>query len=230
MRGEQKLNNARNPFLLPARHPMEELLLAFSIPSPEELIRYGGLALICAVIFIETGLLLGLVIPGGDSFLFTAGLLCATQVLPTSIFLLIPLLIVSGILGDLLGYTIGKKLGRKLFSRPDSWIFKRKHLQQAQDFYQRKGKTAIIAGKFLSVVRTFNPLLSGATRMPLGTYLTVTSIGTALWISALVLTGYFAGHQFPWLKDYIPYLIPGIILVSVLPLILKYLRKRPSST
>jgi membrane-associated protein len=204
---------------------MEELFLALSIPTPEEMIRYGGLLVICAIIFIETGLLLGLVVPGGDSFLFTAGLLCATQVLPTSIFLLIPLLILSGVLGDLLGYTIGKKIGRKLFSRPDSWIFKKKYLHKAEEFYQRKGKTAIIAGKFLSVIRTFNPLLSGVSHMPLGTYLAITSIGTALWINVLVLTGYFIGLQFPWLKDYVPYLIPAIILVSVLPLIIKYFRR-----
>jgi membrane-associated protein len=205
---------------------MENLMLAFSLPSPEEMIRYGGLLLLCAVIFIETGLLLGLVVPGGDSFLFTAGLLCATQVLPTPIFLLIPLLIVSGILGDLLGYSIGKKLGRKLFSRPDSWIFKKKHLQKAEDFYRRKGKTAIIAGKFVSVVRTFNPLLSGATRMPLGTYLPITSLGTTLWIGLVVLAGYLIGMRLPWLKDYIHYLIPAIILVSVLPLVIKYFRER----
>jgi membrane-associated protein len=205
---------------------MEELLLALSFPSPEEMIRYGGLALICAVIFIETGLLLGLVIPGGDSFLFTAGLLCATEVLPTSIFLLIPLLIGSGILGDLLGYSIGKKLGRKLYSRPDTWIFKKKHFRKAEQFYQRKGKTAIIAGKFMSVVRTFNPLISGATHMSLPTYVAITSLATALWISVLVLTGYFVGLKFPWLKDYIQFIVPGIILVSVSPLIFKYFRKR----
>jgi membrane-associated protein len=203
---------------------MENLILAFPIPNPEELIRSGGLVLICVVIFIETGLLLGLVVPGGDSFLFTAGLLCATQVLPTNIFLLVPMLIISGILGDLLGYTIGKNLGRKLFSRPDTWIFKKKHLRKAEDFYRRRGKTAIIAGKFLSVVRTFNPLLSGATRMPLGTYLPITSLGTTLWISIVVLLGYFTGRKFPWLKDYLPYLIPAIILVSLLPLLFKYLR------
>lgn len=205
---------------------MEYLILAFSMPSPEEMIRYGGLALICAVIFIETGLLLGLLVPGGDSFLFTAGLMCATQVLPTSLFVLIPLLILSGVLGDLLGYSIGKKLGRKLFSRPDSWIFKKKHLQKAEEFYRHRGKSAIILGKFLSIVRTFNPLLSGATRMPLGSYLAITSLGTSLWISTLVLVGYFAGLQFPWLKNYLPYLIPGIILVSLVPLIFKYFRSR----
>jgi membrane-associated protein len=209
---------------------MEELLLAFSFPSPEEMIRYGGLALICAVIFIETGLLLGLVIPGGDSFLFTAGLLCATEVLPTPILLLLPLLIVAGILGDLLGYSIGKKLGRKLYSRPDTWIFKKKHLRKAEQFYLRQGKTAIIAGKFMSVVRTFNPLISGATLLPLPTYMAITSLATALWISVLVLTGYFVGLKMPWLKDYLQFIVPGIILVSVSPLILKYCRKRPKKT
>lgn len=205
---------------------MQELLLAYSMPTPEELIRYGGLALICAAIFIETGLLLGLVIPGGDSFLFTAGLLCATQVLPTPVFLLVPLLIVSGILGDLLGYQIGKKLGRKLYSRPDSRLFKKRHLRQAHEFYKRKGKMALIAGKFLSIIRTFNPLISGATGMPLKTYLLTTSLATTLWICTLVLSGYFLGKQFPELKHYIRYLIPGIIVLSVAPVIIKYLRSR----
>lgn len=204
---------------------MDAYLLVLSLPSPEELIRYGGLAILCAIIFIETGLLLGLVVPGGDSFLFTAGLLCATQVLPTNVFLLIPLLTVSGVLGDLMGYTIGKKLGKQLYSRPDTWIFKKKHLQKARQFYQRKGKTAIITGKFLSVVRTFNPLLAGATHMPLAGYLAVTSAATALWISTLVLVGYFIGLKLPWLKDYIQFIIPGIIIASVLPLIIRYFRK-----
>jgi membrane-associated protein len=147
-------------------------------------------------------------------------------VLPTSIFLLLPLLIVAGILGDLLGYSIGKKLGQKLYSRPNTWIFKKKHFRQAEQFYQRKGKTAIIAGKFMSVVRTFNPLISGATHMPLLTYMAITSLATALWISVLVLTGYFVGLKLPWLKDYIQFIVPGIILLSVSPLIIKYFRRR----
>jgi membrane-associated protein len=209
---------------------MEVLFLVLSLPSPEELIRYGGLVILCVIVFIETGLLLGLVVPGGDSFLFTAGLLCATQVLPTSIFLLIPLLILSGILGDVLGYSIGKKLGRKLYSQPNTWIFKKKHLQKARQFYRRKGKTAIITGKFMPVVRTFNPLLSGATHMPLATYLAVTSFATALWVCTLVLAGYFAGLKLPWLKDYIQFLIPAIIIASVLPLLIRYLRQGASKS
>jgi membrane-associated protein len=204
---------------------MEALFLAFPLPSPEEMIRYGGLVLLCAVVFIETGLLLGLVVPGGDAFLFTAGLLCATQVLPTNIFLLIPLLIVSGTLGDLLGYSIGKKLGQKLYSQPDTFIFKKRHLQKARQFYQRKGKTAIIIGKFMSIVRTFNPLLSGATHMPLATYLAITCLATTLWICVLVLTGYYLGLKLPWLKDYIQFIIPGIIVASLLPLIIRYFAK-----
>lgn len=207
---------------------METTLLALAMLSPEELIRYGGLALLCAVVFIETGLLLGLLVPGGDAFLFTAGLLCATGVLPVPVFLLIPLLLVSGILGDLLGYSIGRKLGQKLYSQPDNWIFKKRHLHKARQFYRRRGKTAIFVGKFMSVVRTFNPLLSGATRMPLTAYLAVTSLATALWINVLVLAGYFIGKKLPWLKDYIQFIIPCIILVSVLPLLVRYLRQGTS--
>jgi len=186
------------------------------------MIRYGGLALICAIVFIETGLLLGIIIPGGDSLLFTTGLLCATNFIETDIYLLIPLLILSGILGDLLGYTIGKKMGKSLYKKQDSWFFKKKHLQKAEQFYKTKGKTAIIAGKFVPVIRTFNPLLAGISSVNLPLYILFTSIGTTLWICTLVLGAFFIGKRFPQLENYIHLIIPGIVLLSVIPLVIKY--------
>ena len=209
---------------------MDDYILLLALPSPEEMIRYGGLALICAIVFVETGVLIGLVIPGGDSLLFTAGLLCATDVLKTDIYLLVPLLIVCGILGDLLGYSIGKKIGPKLYKRPDSWIFKKKHLEKAQRFYNEKGKAAIIAGKFVPIVRTFNPLLSGVSKLPLTIYLPITAIASILWICTLVLIGYFIGRRFPWVEQYIHYIIPAIIFASLLPLIINYFRKKKESS
>lgn len=203
---------------------MNEILLA--LPSPEEMIRYGGLTLICLIVFVETGFLIGLVIPGGDSLLFTTGLLCATDVLKTDIYLLIPLLIVAGIAGDLLGYYIGQKMGPGLYKRRDSWLFKKKHLEKAEQFYREKGKTAIIAGKFVPVVRTFNPLLSGVSRLGLPVYLPITAIGTSLWICSLVLTGYFLGRRFPQIKEYIYFIIPAIIIISLIPLVIKYFRDK----
>ena len=203
---------------------IQDSLQLLAIATPEEMIRYGGLALICAIVFIETGLLIGIIIPGGDSLLFTAGLLCATNVLQTDIYVLIPLLIISGILGDLLGYIIGRKMGRKLFQRKDSWIFKKKHLEKAEQFYKSKGKTAIIAGKFVPVIRTFNPLLSGVTKLDWHIYLLFTTVGTALWICTLVFGSYIIGKQFPELQNYMHVIIPIIILVSLIPLVLKYFK------
>ena len=199
--------------------------MVLAIPSPEEMIRYGGLALICAIVFIETGLLLGIIIPGGDSLLFTTGLLCATNILPTNIYLLIPLLIISGTLGDLLGYTIGKKMGKGLYKRQDSWYFKKKHLHSAEQFYKTKGRTAIIAGKFVPVIRTFNPLLAGVSNYNLPLYILSTFIGTTLWICTLVLGAYFIGKKFPELENYIHLIIPGIILLSIIPLLIKFFQR-----
>ncbi|WP_051359821.1 DedA family protein [Adhaeribacter aquaticus] len=210
---------------------MNNYCLLLAVPNPEELIRYGGLLLISAIVFIETGLLLGLIIPGGDSLLFTTGLLSATGVLETDIYLLIPLLIVAGISGDLLGYFLGSKMGHKLYHKPDSWYFKRKYLEKAEIFYQEKGKLAIIAGKFIPIVRTLNPLLCGIGKLSLRTYVFFTSIGSFLWISSLVIIGYLTGIKFPGLKNYIHFIIPGIILVSVIPLILQYFKhQKPEKT
>lgn len=209
---------------------IHDSLHLLAIASPEEMIRYGGLALICAIVFIETGLLLGIIIPGGDSLLFTAGLLCATNVLETNIYVLIPLLIVSGILGDLLGYIIGRKMGRKLFERKDSWIFKKKHLEKAEEFYKSKGKTAIIAGKFVPVIRTFNPLLAGVTKLDWHIYLLFTTVGTTLWICTLVLGSYLIGKQFPQLQNYMHFIIPIIILISLIPLVIKFFRPDPETS
>lgn len=205
---------------------MSESSILLAVPSPEEMIRYGGVALICAIVFIETGLLLGLIIPGGDSLLFTSGILVATYILESPVYMLIPLLIISGVAGDLLGYSIGKKLGPRLHNRPDSWIFKRKHLEKAETFYKEKGKMAIVAGKFVPVVRTFNPLLAGVSQMPLSVYIPITAVGTSLWICTLVLAGFYTGKQFPELKNYIHYLVPAIIFISVVPLAINYWRKK----
>ncbi|WP_207432592.1 DedA family protein [Sabulibacter ruber] len=194
--------------------------------SPENMIRYGGLTLILIVVFVETGLLIGLVIPGGDSLLLTTGLLAGADVLTIPLAGLLASMTAAGIAGDLLGYSIGKKMGKKLYKKQDTWYFKRKHLERAQKFYKEKGKLAIVMGKFVPVVRTFNPLLAGVTGMSLGRFLILSSIGTALWICSLVLASYYLGRQFPQLKEYLHYAIPVIIFLSVLPGIIQYFKER----
>jgi membrane-associated protein len=197
--------------------------------SPENMIRYGGLTLILAVVFVETGLLIGLVIPGGDSLLLATGLLAGANVLPVPLPVLLVSMTIAGVAGDLLGYFIGRRMGKKLYQKQDTWYFKRKHLERAQKFYTEKGKSAIVLGKFVPVVRTFNPLLSGVTGMDLGRFALLSLVGTTLWICSLVLASYYLGQQFPELKDYLHYAIPIIIFLSILPGIFQYLKERKKS-
>ncbi len=194
--------------------------------SPENMIRYGGLTLILLVVFVETGLLIGLVIPGGDSLLLATGLLAGADVLQVPVGVLLASMTAAGVAGDLLGFSIGRKMGKKLYHKEDTWYFKRKNLDRAEKFYREKGKSAIVLGKFVPVVRTFNPLLAGVTGMTLGRFLLLSLMGTALWICSLVLASYYLGQQFPQLKDYLHYAIPVIILLSILPGIVQYLKER----
>jgi membrane-associated protein len=194
--------------------------------SPENMIRYGGLTLILLVVFVETGLLIGLVIPGGDSLLLATGLLAGADVLEVPLGLLLASMTAAGVAGDLLGFSIGRKMGKRLYRKEDTWYFKRKNLDRAEKFYREKGKMAIVLGKFVPVVRTFNPLLAGVTGMTLGRFVLLSFIGTTLWICSLVLVSYYLGQQFPQLKDYLHYAIPVIILLSILPGVIQYLKER----
>jgi membrane-associated protein len=198
--------------------------------SPENMIRYGGLTLILVVVFVETGLLIGLVIPGGDSLLLATGLLAGADVLTVPIALLLGSMTVAGVAGDLLGFSIGRKMGKKLHHKKDNWYFKRRHLERAEKFYREKGRSAIVLGKFVPVVRTFNPLLAGATGMELGRFVLLSFMGTALWICSLVLASYYLGRQFPQLKEYLHYAIPVIIFLSVLPGLMQYFKERKKGT
>lgn len=190
------------------------------------MIRYGGLTLILLVVFVETGLLIGLVIPGGDSLLLATGLLAGADVLEVPLGLLLASMTAAGVAGDLLGFSIGRKMGKRLYRKEDTWYFKRKNLDRAEKFYREKGKMAIVLGKFVPVVRTFNPLLAGVTGMTLGRFVLLSFIGTTLWICSLVLVSYYLGQQFPQLKDYLHYAIPVIILLSILPGVIQYLKER----
>jgi len=120
-------------------------------------------------------------------------------------------------------------MGKGLYNKPDSWYFKRKHLQSAEQFYKTQGRTAIIAGKFIPVIRTFNPLLAGVSNFNLSLYIVSTFIGTTLWICTLVLGAYFIGKKFPQLENYIYLVIPGIILLSLMPLAIKYFQKHKNT-
>jgi membrane-associated protein len=188
---------------------------------------YGtGLLLILAcVVYAETGLMVGFFLPG-DSLLVTMGVLSANPGSRLSVWLLIPALCVAAIAGDNTGYWFGRKSGPALMKRPDSLLFKRKNLEQARVFYEKHGAKTIVMARFVPIVRTFAPIVAGATEMPYRRFLPFSIGGGIAWISSMLLIGHFLGVRFPALATHIDKLVIVIVVLSVLPMILHALQER----
>lgn len=189
------------------------------------LIQWGGTLLVCVIVFIETGFFVGFFLPG-DSLLVTAGVFAASGQLHISeLLLLVPL---CAIAGDQIGYWIGRKAGQALYRREDSFVFRKSHLQRAQDFYKKYGGKTVILARFVPIVRTFCPPVAGAAEMPYGRYLSYDVAGGVLWGGGMVLGGYFLGRQIPNIGENIHYVIAVVIFVSLLPPAISMLRARSS--
>lgn len=188
-------------------------------------LEWGGTTLVAALVFIETGFLLGLIVPGGETLLFTAGLLTGVRTLHLPVFALIGVLIVAAVAGDLTGYWIGRKLGDRLRHQPDNFLFKRHYLDKSDAFYQKHPHWALMIGRFLPIIRTFNPLLAASSGMPWPRFLLLTATGCVAYISVLVLAGYWLGQQFPQVGQYVEYIFLGVVLLVIGTLVAQRLRK-----
>src|SRR5712664_1829007 len=195
----------------------------YSSEGLKELTRSGGAPLICTIVFIETGFVLGFFLPG-DSLLVTAGILSAADVIPLK-WLLLPVMLCA-ILGDQIGYWIGRAAGSALYRREDSFFFRRSHLQRAHDFYEKYGGRAVIFARFVPIIRTFCPPVAGAARMPYTRYLMFDVLGGVLWVGAMILGGYFLGRNVPNIGQRIHYVIAAVVVLSVLPALISILRAR----
>jgi membrane-associated protein len=184
-----------------------------------EIIEWGGILIIAILIFAETGLLLGLVVPGGETLVFTAGLLVSTGTLHIHAALLLGILVLCGLAGDISGFYMGKKLGRKLHHRKDTWYFRKKYLYLTEDFIQRHRRRSIIIGKFLPIIRPFMPFISGTTDIRPAVFVSLSALAVALYMSAFLLTGYFLGDRFPQIKNYLGWIIPISIIIALIPVI-----------
>ncbi|MBC8152572.1 MAG: DedA family protein [Bacteroidetes bacterium] len=187
-------------------------------------LEWGGTALVAALVFIETGFLLGLIVPGGETLLFTAGLLTGVRTLSLPVFALIGVLIVAAVAGDLTGYWIGHQLGDRLRNQPDSFLFKQRDLKQSNDFYLKHPKRALLIGRFLPIIRTFNPLLAASSGLPWPRFLLLTSIGCVAYVSILVLAGYWLGQRFPQVGQYVEYIFLGVVVLVIGTLVVKRFR------
>lgn len=196
--------------------------------------QYGGLYLVAFIIFAETGLFVGFFLPG-DSLLFVTGLMIANSQNPfgndfLNLLYWIILIIVAGVIGNAVGYWFGRKTGPLLFEKRDTLLFKRKHILQAKEFYDKRGGAAIILARFLPIVRTFAPIVAGIVKMDRKTFILYNYIGCVLWVTSMILAGYFLGEN-EWVKHNFEKIVIGLIVVTTAPVIFKmfFHKKKPEN-
>lgn len=190
-----------------------------------ELIRSGGYFVLAAIVFSETGLFVGFFLPG-DSLLFTAGLVASQGFF--HIGYLMGLLSVMAIVGDAVGFSIGYKTGTALYKREDSLLFKRKHLLYAKEFYEHHGGKAIFLARFVPFARTFAPVVAGVAQMSYPRFAAYNVFGGIFWVCTMLSAGYFLGN-IPLVQHHLEKVILLIVFISVLPIIVEYLRNRRRS-
>ncbi|HJW17120.1 MAG TPA: DedA family protein [Flavisolibacter sp.] len=204
----------------------------------EWIITNGGLYFLLFVVFAETGLFVGFFLPG-DSLLFAAGIYLENLGkeffgLP---YVVIILVIIASFLGNIAGYWFGRKTGPLLYERKETWLFRRKHLLRATEFYHQYGKATIFLAKFLPIIRTFAPIVAGVVKMEKPTFIFYNLLGSIAWVCSMMLGGYFlqswVEREFNFsLKDHIEAITIAIILVTTLPVIYKlfFTKKQPATT
>jgi len=192
----------------------------------EAIVRWGGVAMICAIVFAETGLMVGFFLPG-DSLLVTAGIFAASGHL--DLYPMLILVSLCAVVGDQLGYFIGQKGGPLLFTREDSWLFKRSHLRRAEAFYEQYGAKTIVIARFVPIVRTFAPVVAGIGQMNYRRFVRYNIFGGVLWVVSMILTGHLIGSVIPNINRHLHLVIGGVIFLSILPAIIEVIRARRSA-
>lgn len=189
----------------------------------ESLITAVGMFGVWAIVFAESGLLIGFFLPG-DSLLFTSGFLASQGYY--NVYLLAAGAFVAAVIGDNVGYSFGHKIGRKLFQKEDSLLFHKNHLTKAEDFYKKHGKKTIIIARFIPIVRTFAPIVAGMGNMEYKTFFYYNVVGGLLWAIGLTFLGYILGNSIPGIKEHIDVIIIGIIVLSLLPNVYHFSRDK----
>ena len=202
----------------------------FALLNPETLLTSGGFLVLAAIVFAESGLLVGFFLPG-DSLLFIAGFLATeaggNHLNPIGLVMLVAASM--AIVGDQVGYLIGKKLGPTIFNRPKSRLFDPQHVLKAQDFFKKYGARTIILARFVPIVRTFAPVVAGVGDMHYRTFVRYNIVGGLVWGAGIPLLGFFLG-QIDIVKNNIEIAILAIVFISLLPVILEFVKHRRQSS
>jgi membrane-associated protein len=192
----------------------------YNVPELIRLVGFYGLILI---VFAETGLLVGFFLPG-DSLLITAGLFAARGDFDYAMLLLA--LIPAAIIGNATGYYIGHRTGMRLYSRPDSLLFRREHLQMTREYYEKHGGKTIILAQFVPILRTFAPVVAGVGEMGYRQFATYNVVGAILWVGSMLTAGYLLGNAIPNIESRIHYVVAVVIFISLLPPGIALLKQR----
>jgi membrane-associated protein len=190
------------------------------------LVQAAGYTGMAAIIFSETGLLIGFFLPG-DSLLVSAGLLGSQGYI--DVWLLGLILSVAAVAGDTVGYHIGKASGPRLFTREDSLLFNRKHLVRAHEFYERHGGKTIIIARFMPIIRTFAPVVAGMGEMQYSRFLAYNVVGGVAWVWSMLFIGLFLGRTFPGVAKHVELVIVAVVFLSILPAIIARLKSKPEN-
>lgn len=192
-----------------------------------DFIRVAGILGVTFVIFAESGLLIGFFLPG-DTLLFTSGFLVSAGIFKIDIHLLVLILFLAATIGDSVGYAFGNKVGRRLYKKPDSRLFKKAHLEAAEKFYGKYGAKTIIAARFIPAIRTFAPIVAGASKMSYRTFLLFNVIGALIWAVGITYLGYYLGHWFEsmglGIDQVLLPMLALILIVSMIPAIIHLIR------
>lgn len=199
--------------------------------DPDWIMKNGGLYLILLILFIETGVIIGFFLPG-DPLLFVSGMVIASATetpypFETQIFNLVfwmLLFTTSTILGNFFGYWFGYKFKHVVKRKEDTWFLKRKHIQTAHDFYEKRGGFAIAIARFLPIVRTFAPIIAGTVEMNFKKFAMYNVIGAIVWVVSITSLGYILG-DIPWVKNNLEYILIGLVLLVTAPVIIKLMTK-----
>ena len=189
----------------------------------DDLIRWGGYAVLVAIVFTETGLLVGFFLPG-DSLLITAGLVAAAGGL--NIWWINALLIVAAVTGDSVGYAIGYRIGPRLFTRPKSLLFNPRHVERTREFYARHGAKTIVIARFVPIIRTFAPVVAGVGQMAYRRFVFYNVAGGVGWVTSMTWAGYLLGRMIPNVSRYIHVVVGIVIVLSVIPVAVEIARER----
>lgn len=189
--------------------------------DPITLVSAVGLVGIFLIIFAETGLFFGFFLPG-DSLLFTAGLLASQDLFSFPVLVIGSM--IAAIVGDQVGYWFGKKVGPKIFTREDSFFFKKKHIETTHAFYEKYGPRTILIARLIPIVRTFAPILAGVGKMHYRTFVIYNIVGGILWVAAFTTAGYLLGDVIGNDLTIIGWIVGGVILISVIPILQEVVR------